>query len=359
MKRKRIRRKDRFLRAKNKNEVLYRVPVFLEKSVGMTFLTENGTLETDGKFSRAYVLDDKKIEKLKEQIQFMQKDCAFVFHKSHPDAMLIFEKPSDGEDDITDKFSETENILQIKSMTVDDRMAYYCRFLGDFLGIKMEVENYILDTDCWKHAACMDGIKLSDNKIFTAEGRYCVMAVRTMNRKISGADLACLMNNPLIQSMYMEVSGVTDQQIKEKICNEYMGIDGMTSRIKRNEPELYDILQKDESENESFSKYRMVSIYFLIKMETDQDADLFNLMKDAYKSGIKMESLALAEQKKISELKRTFAMFGMTGNRQKRYQMIVAGEQIPQLLSTVPKEEKKEKYDVEEMKALFYDGVDL
>ncbi|RGX94933.1 hypothetical protein DXA60_01190 [Roseburia sp. OF03-24] len=359
VKKKRIRRADRFLRAKNKSEVLYRVPVFLKKSAGMTFLSESGTLETNGKFSRAYLLDDKKLEKLKEEIQFLQEDCAFVFHKSHPAGMLIFEETASG-GDITEKFSEIENILQIKSMTADSRMAYYGRFLSDFLGIKTEVENYILDTDCWKQAACMDGIKLSNNKIFTTRGRYCVMAVRTIKRKITWTDLSGLMDNPLIQSMYITVSGVTGQQIKEKICNEYMGIDGMASRIKRNEPELYDILQKDESENESLSKYRWVSVYFLIRMESEQaDTNLFNIIKGAYKSGIKMECLALAEQKNISELKRTFAMFGMTGNKQERYQMLITQEQVRRLLNIVPKEKKQENYDIEAMKALFYDGVSV
>ena len=57
-----IKRSDRFLRVKNKSEVVYRVPVFLKKSVGMLFLSESGTLETDGRLSRAYVVDNNRIE---------------------------------------------------------------------------------------------------------------------------------------------------------------------------------------------------------------------------------------------------------------------------------------------------------
>ena len=67
----------------------------------------------------------------------------------------------------------------------------------------------------------------------------------------------------------------------------------------------------------------------------------------------------MAEQKNISELKRTFAMFGMTGNKQERYQMLITQEQVQRLLNIVPKEKKQENYDIEAMKALFYDGVSV
>ena len=49
----------------------------------------------------------------------------------------------------------------------------------------------------------------------------------------------------------------------------------------------------------------------------------------------------------------------MTGNSQKRYRMIVTEEQVQGLLNIVTEEKKQEKYDIEKMKALFYDGVNV
>lgn len=72
-----------------------------------------------------------------------------------------------------------------------------------------------------------------------------------------------------------------------------------------------------------------------------------------------MERMALSEQKNIPELKRTLAMFGMTGNSQERYRMLVTEEQVQGLLNIVTEEKKQEKYDIEKMKALFYDGVNV
>ena len=44
----------------------------------------------------------------------------------------------------------------------------------------------------------------------------------------------------------------------------------MASRIKRNAPELYEILQKDADADTVSGKYRRVSIYFLMQTEVEQ-----------------------------------------------------------------------------------------
>lgn len=338
----------------------YKVPVFLKRSVGMAFLSESGTLETDGRLSRAYILDDKRIIKLKDDIKHLQMDYAVVFHKSRPSGMFISEKMDFGYEELTKKFSDIENSLQIKSMSADERMAYYCNFLNDFLGNKTEVGSYILDSDYWKQAACMEGMKLSDNVILTPGGCYCVMAVRKMTKQISWKDLEKLLKNPMVKSMYAAVSGVSVRQMKESLNNEYIGIEGMASQIKRNAPELYSILQKNEDEDAISGKYRKVSIYYLVQMEAGQvKENVSNFIKNAYKTGIRMERMALPEQRNIPELKRTLAMFGMTGNRQERYRMFITEEQVQRLLSVVPEKKEQKNYDIEEMKALFYDGVDV
>ena len=168
------------------------------------------------------------------------------------------------------------------------------------------------------------------------------------------------MNDPVVKSMYIAVSGVSDRQIKESLCSEYMGIEGMASRMKRNAPELYEILQKDADADTVSGKYRRVSIYFLMQTEVEQvNEKILNFIKNAYKTGIKMERMELSEQKNIPELKRTLAMFGMTGNSQERYRMLVTEEQVQGLLNIVTEEKKQEKYDIEKMKALFYDGVNV
>ena len=355
-----IKRSDRFLRVKNKSEVVYRVPVFLKKSVGMLFLSESGTLETDGRLSRAYVVDNNRIGVREEKLKCLQIDYAFVFRKSNPVSMLLSEKMDCGYDEITKKFSDIESELQIKSMSADERMAYYCNFLKNFLGIQTEVNSYILDSDCWKQVANMEGLKISDNRILIPESCYCVLAVRKIKKNTSWKDLDNLVNDPVVKSMYIAVSGVSDRQIKESLCSEYMGIEGMASRMKRNAPELYEILQKDADADTVSGKYRRVSIYFLMQTEVEQvNEKILNFIKNAYKTGIKMERMALSEQKNIPELKRTLAMFGMTGNSQERYRMLVTEEQVQGLLNIVTEEKKQEKYDIEKMKALFYDGVNV
>lgn len=314
----------------------------MKKSVGMLFLSESGTLETDGRLSRAYVVDNNRIGVIEEKLKCLQIDYAFVFRKSNPVSMLLSEKMDCGYDEITKKFSDIESDLQIKSMSADERMAYYCNFLKNFLGIQTEVNSYILDSDCWKQVANMEGLKISDNRILIPESCYCVLAVRKIKKNTSWKDLDNLMNDPVVKSMYIAVSGVSDRQIKESLCSEYMGIEGMASRMKRNAPELYEILQKDADADTVSGKYRRVSIYFLMQTEVEQvNEKILNFIKNAYKTGIKMERMALSEQKNIPELKRTLAMFGMTGNSQERYRMLVTEEQVQGLLNIVTEEKNR------------------
>ena len=58
----------------------------------------------------------------------------------------------------------------------------------------------------------------------------------------------------------------------------------MASRIKRNAPELYEILQKDADADTVSGKYRRVSIYFLMQTEVEQvNEKILNFIKNAYK----------------------------------------------------------------------------
>ena len=85
----------------------------------------------------------------------------------------------------------------------------------------------------------MEGLKISDNRILIPESCYCVLAVRKIKKNTSWKDLDNLVNDPVVKSMYIAVSGVSDRQIKESLCSEYMGIEGMASRMKRNATRSY------------------------------------------------------------------------------------------------------------------------
>ncbi len=85
----------------------------------------------------------------------------------------------------------------------------------------------------------------------------------------------------------------------------------MASRMKRNAPELYEILQKDADADTVSGKYRRVSIYFLMQTEVEQvNEKILNFIKMHIKRASKMERMALSEQKNIPELKEHWRCLG-------------------------------------------------
>lgn len=354
------------MRVKHKTEELYKTPAFLKRNTGISCVSACGIFETDGIFSKGYATDgmsEDEILRLCESLQDIGNDYAVILGSERKRVMLIC-SDCPGMTEAAVWFSELEKEWSgLTGLSAEMRLEYYCGFLSGLLGEKYHAGSFLFDTPAWKPAALLSELKREETGIRTPTGAYAVMAVRRLPAEHAKEAVVTLKGHAHVLASYAAVSGVTDEAVRVRM-GEYMGLSALTSKIKRKAPRLYEAMKEDGKQAEERKPHFVtVNTYFLLqaadaeKLKTVTEA----FLKEAKETGVQAEEIPFKKQKNPSELKRTIAMFGGTGNRQERYSVIIPAEK-GKILATAGNlaageesaHEQGNDYDVEMLKALFF-----
>lgn len=349
---------------KHKTEELYKAPAFLRRNTGVSCVSASGIFETDGVFSKGYALEDveeEKVIQLCERLQNGGNDYAVISGRFQKRMILVVLPDCADFTEAAERFVAMEKEWSfLQGLSAELRLAYYCGFLSGMLGKKYHAGSYLFDTPAWKQAALLAEMREEEAAICTPAGAYAVVAVRRLPAEQAREAVMTLERDTHIAASYAAVSGIPDATVTAHI-GEYMGIEAMSSRIKRKAPQLYEAMQDGERRTErGMPHFVRVNVYFLLQAPDMEALKVITeeFLKAAREAGIQSEQIPFTQQKNPSERKRTIAMFGMTGNRQERYSTILtAGEgmRLAAAGNCVSREETDD-YDIAKLKALFFEG---
>ncbi len=360
---KRTGRADRFLRMKHKTEELYKAPAFLRRNTGVSCVAASGIFETYGAFSKGYALEDveeEKVIQLCERLQNGGNDYAIISGRFQKRMILVVLPDCADLTEAAERFAALEKEWSLlQGLSAELRLEYYCGFLSGMLGKKYYTGSYLHDTPAWKQAALLSEMK-KEAAICTSAGAYAVVAIRRLPAERAREAVMTVERDIHMVASYAAISGIPDSTVTAQI-GEYMGIEAMSSRIKRKAPQLYEAMQDRERRTEhGMPHFVRVNVYFLLQASDMEELKAIteDFLKAAREAGIQSEQIPFTQQKNPSELKRTIAMFGMTGSRQERYSTILTAEEGVRLAAAgnCASEEETDDYDIAKLKALFFEG---
>lgn len=365
-KRKRVRRRDRFRRVKNKYEPVYKPPVFLKNRYGLKLITESGMIKTDGGYFQMYALPgDCSAEKPKELCGGLcQPGIKFGFLKGRGNEAYLFAGTQSEElEQASRGLKEAGKRVGAEALDADGLLNYFCDFLEEVSKQECHAESYLLDPLSLKPLLKFTGLKPAEGYLKTDAGVFGIMAVRRLPYRIEERLLAECGKHPAVCALYMETEPLSGGTVAETIHAEYLGIEGVQSRMKRVNPQMEAFLNEESEDAEESWDFAAFAAYFLLKAEDSGEMrerqKEFTDMAEA--AGIKMERVPLAEQRDLRKMRMAVAMFGMPGLCSGRYKNIISAADVWKLVPCGRPEENREqvsgKYDIDEMRALFFDKV--
>lgn len=362
-KRKRIPRRDRFRRLKNKNEAVYRTPAFLKKELGITGVSESGVFLCGENFSKAYVVCEKdansEIADLCRKLREINADYNVLMGKYSDSIYLILHAKKKDMAEALAWFQVVEKTLDLSGMSAEQRLEHYCKYASRITRIKCSAESYLMEPDIWKPAAKLEGTDIAEKALHTKAGYFAVVAAKRFPTDLTQEAFNSLFETEVVEAAYIAATAVADNVVADAINAEYLGIESVLPRLKRSTPVLHEILSRESGSTEDGGNFLWAGVYYLLF--AGEPMDLEEKVKDfiaqAKTLSICTECIPLAKMQDKKEVKRTLAMFGLTGVRQERYQSFIRSEDVRKLIPNAADAGHKmeRSYDVEEMRALFFD----
>lgn len=357
---KRIKRKDRFLRIKNKSEPVYRTPVFLKNAAGVSEVSESGIFKTGGRYTKSYFMETDILtgEQAGLFLKLEQMNAAYGFIKmvkNEKTSLLIAVEKKDMQEAIV-WFAYMEQETGLEGINAEGRLEYYCRFLTLFLNAESRLDSYLQETRSWKPLADMIGLKAEDHLIRTEAGVFSVMAIRRFPDKISRMP-AALTGQEAVIFAYTEICPVTDSSVMDMLQAQYLGIDGVLPRLKRGNPSLYNVIKAMESKRGDTGSFVAAFMFFLLHTKDRESMELAEgeLCRLAEEKGMLLEHVPVMETRIIQEAKRELSLFGMSGKQIGKYRNLILASDKEKLFPQ-PESSPNEvtTYDIEELRTLFY-----
>lgn len=360
-KRKRIPRRDRFRRRKNKDEAVYRTPAFLKKELGITGVSESGVFSCGENFSKAYIVcqgeTHGKIADLCGKLREMNADYNVLMGKHSDCIYLILHAKKKELAEALVWFHDVEKTLDLSGVSAEQRLEHYCTYASRITGIKCGAESYLMEPDSWKQAAKLEGTEIVDKVLHTKAGYFAVVAAKRFPVDLTQEAFNCLFVSEGVEEVYIAVTAVADKVVADAISAEYLGVDSVLPRLKRSNPVLHGILSRESAEDGC--NFLWAGVYHLLFAEDSMELEekVKDFIARAKTQGICTECIPLAKMQDKKEMKRTLAMFGLTGVRQERYQSFIRSVDVRKLIPDAEDAGHKmeRSYDVEEMRALFFD----
>lgn len=352
-KRKRVARRDRFRRIKNRKEPLYRMPTFLKHTIGCVEISESGIILGEDGFSKVYALKtDMRILCPKLRKQEITYD---VFYEAEKRYLLIHYAGRNLEEAYL-WFETLEQDLGLTAWDARMRLEYYCKFLEQFLTEKTGTEDCMLQPNLWKKAALYSDIETKNGEIETEEGVFRIAGVRCFKE---GAPASGILEKlrKLAVTVCVSVVPVSDQAVADFVRSEYMGLDSIMPRLKRKNPVLYGILAQEKDAVSNEQNYVWGGIYFLLNAaDKDEMQEKTRQMVEMGKQvGAIIDILPLARLSTPVEWKKTFAMFGLMGNAQRRFHNLLPSDSVAEITEHSFEKKENASYDIEEMRKLFFE----
>lgn len=351
-KKKRIPRRDRFRRTRNKEEAVYRAPAFLKHTVGLTEISESGIFACENSFNKVYKMETGgqkgKLGEIMEELQRMDVRYGISADPGEKDVYLVLHIEKKDMEEAAEWFSQMKDLLG-SGLNAEERFGEYTGFLENFFGVPGRAGSYILETDQWKEAAQMEEIH---KKIFS------VIAVRSFPEDTAGISFLKLGKLAGVRGIYGNVMPVSDRTVINAIHAEYLGLEGILPRLKRNAPLMYELLSREEGSTEDKRYFARAGVYFLLEASGQEELDrqTEDFRKETKKMGLLTEPVPLGQLGMGKEARSTLAMFGKMGTVQERYQCFIPVSRMKEWTGEKNVEDPEQKYDIEELRMLFFDG---
>lgn len=290
--------------------------------------------------------------------KFRRREIEYDFLFMENESYLVVHYAGKSMNEAVAWFEALEQEYALKGWNAERRLAYYRDFLGKFLSEKIEPENCILQPDLWKNAALYSGMETGNGEIETQAGIYRIVAVRRFLAKPACGAIKTLLDQAGSKAAYVSVIPVSDQAVADFIRSEYVGLESVMPRLKRNNPVLHSILMQEEQAVKDGQNFLCCGVYFLLAAADKEEMEKITavFMEESRRLGLLAEVMPLATLSTVVELKKTLAVFGLMGGRQKRYHSILASEEVAVMVE--PEESFNEQnempYDIEEMRELFF-----
>lgn len=359
---KRIRRTDRFRRIKNKYEPVFQTPSFFKYTTGICCVSESGIFQmADGYYTKLYALDEgsgRNISRCLSRPEHRNMDYGFLWGKGGKTAYLILDVQKKDIQEAMEWFVKQEEIMSIQKIAVaaEQRLAGYCGFLTELSGITLAADSYLKETTAWKKAARFEWMENEGEYAKTDTGLFRIMAVRKFAEHIPERPIEQLLKPEYVLAAYSGISPVSNQAVSDFMYSEYLGLDGVLPRMRRSNPALHDILTEQAPPEDCFIH---ASVYFLLSApDMEQmcaaEKEFVNMAKE---NGLILDSISFPGPRIMRDQKEMFAMFGLSGNRTRRYQNIFPADSMHKLFPNNGEQEQveEEAYNVDEMRALFFD----
>lgn len=256
-------------------------------------------------------------------------------------------------------FHDVEKTLDLSGVSAEQRLEHYCTYASRITGIKCGAESYLMEPDSWKQAAKLEGTEIVDKVLHTKAGYFAVVAAKRFPVDLTQKAFNCLFVSEGVEEVYIAVTAVADKVVADAISAEYLGVDSVLPRLKRSNPVLHGILSRERESAEDGCNFLWAGVYHLLFAEDSMELEekVKDFIARAKTWGICTECIPLAKMQDKKEMKRTLAMFGLTGVRQERYQSFIRSVDVRKLIPDAEDAGHKmeRSYDVEEMRALFFD----
>lgn len=359
-KKKRVRRSDRFLRIKNKYEPVYRAPLFLKNTVGISCVSESGIFQIKESYSKVYELQRdmnlQDMQDISKKLRGAGVDYGFLFEGKREEGYLLVHIKRKGMSEAIEGFGELEQEIGLLGIDAEQRLRYYSNFLSGLFGSDDRPHSFLLEARVWKTSARMKSLMAEEGYMKAEEGTFEIVAVRRFPEHLNEQAFRKLRMQECVVAVYMETLPVPDSAVRDMLYSNYLGLEGVLPRMKRSNPVLYDVLNREQDEDTGSFVEGLA--YFLLKTVDSEkmtlaQADFFSLAKE---SGILLEKVPVADIRQPGEMKREIALFGMSGNRPERYKRILPCTEADKMVAgrSSVGEQEKHTYDIEEMRALFF-----
>ncbi|MGN0141694.1 MAG: hypothetical protein ACI4AD_05655 [Roseburia sp.] len=351
---------NKFKRIRNKQEPVFLAPAFLKDTTGIRIVTESGIFQGGGgEYTKTYALQGLSRDKKKNIYEELrQRDTGYSVTRVVGEEYLIIRYESGELMDAIGWFSDLEEQLRIKGIGMHQRLGLLVKFmaeLGAVDGAVMDNIN-IMETSGWKKAIQSEILKIPDAGLKIGKSIFSVLAVRRIPADLVGK--VAFFSYDYMKAYRVSVMPITDTQAADTVLDNYLGMDGILTKIKKKNGILYDCIDRlGESDTRNYTK---TVFYFLLEAP---DGDMMRVrIKEAVQSarecGIILEEYPLIYTSGLLEIRNVLFSFLLgEGNGCDRYQNMIPSKGMAELLSGEQEEEFHEKYDVEEMRQLFYGTV--
>lgn len=361
--------KIKFKRWKNKKEAVYETPAFL-KSIGVLQISESGIFMHAGNiFTKVYEREriENAEELLKEQKLIRQLDVTWsiLTFSEHLDTWYMqFRLPAESFEKAQEKFDalerELKGILQIDSMVLSRRLAF------GFYGIKKcfsentqgeAIACSLEDAEDWKPYAELAFIEDNTNSFVATKGHFAFLSIYEypgISKGLKRETLySVLRGMPGVLGMRSTFEAVTDFAVAQFMQEKYIGYEGVLSKIKRVNPELYCVITEPvETDNRNFFSGSSVFLLYA-KEQHELNKAIASFVIKAGDMGCLVHNVCGMQK----QLVRDFFLLGSGPERTSRFlPMSQMALLLPASFEEDDRNEQKaaEEADMEEMRKLFF-----